>query len=129
MTIQTNLSRPTDLAMTAVWGLSLFGLIDSLFNYFWTGNGIHGSEGALLVIVSTLLLVLAVGIVLNRWGPRWLHVTLEVLASGPHTLQVRGHAAVLDGRLIELPPGPMAVLRSLARRPGVVVSRPGLVGA
>ena len=79
MTIQTNLSRPTDLAMTAVWGLSLLGLIDSLFNYFWTGNGIHGSEGALLVIVSTLLLVLAVGIVLNRWGPRWLHVTLEVL--------------------------------------------------
>jgi uroporphyrinogen-III synthase len=50
-----------------------------------------------------------------------------VLSSGPHTLQVRGHAAVLDGRLIELPPGPMAVLRALARRPGVVVSRPDLL--
>jgi uroporphyrinogen-III synthase len=50
-----------------------------------------------------------------------------VLTSGPHTLQVRGHAAVLDGRLIELPPGPMAVLRALARRPGVVVSRPDLL--
>jgi uroporphyrinogen-III synthase len=50
-----------------------------------------------------------------------------VLTSGPHTLQVRGHAAVLDGRLVELPPGPMAVLRSLARRPGVVVSRPDLL--
>jgi uroporphyrinogen-III synthase len=50
-----------------------------------------------------------------------------VLDSGPHTLQVRGHAAVLDGRLIELPPGPMAVLRALARRPGVVVSRPDLL--
>jgi uroporphyrinogen-III synthase len=50
-----------------------------------------------------------------------------VLTSGPHTLQVRGHAAVLDGQLVELPPGPMAVLRALARRPGVVVSRPDLL--
>ncbi|WP_138731736.1 uroporphyrinogen-III synthase [Modestobacter excelsi] len=50
-----------------------------------------------------------------------------VLTAGPHTLQVRGHAAVLDGRLVELPPGPMAVLRALARRPGVVVSRPDLL--
>jgi uroporphyrinogen-III synthase len=50
-----------------------------------------------------------------------------VLTSGPHTLQVRGHAAVLDGRLVELPPGPMAVLRALARRPGVVVPRPDLL--
>jgi uroporphyrinogen-III synthase len=51
-----------------------------------------------------------------------------VLASGDHTLQVRGHAAVLDGRLVELAPGPMGVLRALARRPGVVVSRPDLLG-
>ena len=79
MTTQIVRARPTDLAMTAVWGLSLLALIDSLFNYFWTGNGIHGSEGALLVIVSTLLLTLAGGIVLNRWGPGWLHVILEVL--------------------------------------------------
>jgi uroporphyrinogen-III synthase len=50
-----------------------------------------------------------------------------VLTSGAHTLQVRGHAAVLDGRLVELAPGPMAVLRALARRPGVVVSRPDLL--
>ena len=41
---------------------------------------------------------------------------------------MRGHAVVLDGRLVELPPGPMAVLRALARRPGVVVSRPDLLG-
>ncbi|GAA4749542.1 uroporphyrinogen-III synthase [Modestobacter marinus] len=51
-----------------------------------------------------------------------------VLHSGPHTLQVRGHAVVLDGRLVELAPGPMAVLRALARRPGVVVSRADLLG-
>ncbi|MCW2695704.1 MAG: Uroporphyrinogen synthase [Modestobacter sp.] len=51
-----------------------------------------------------------------------------VLGPGAHTLQVRGHAAVLDGRLVELAPGPMAVLRTLARRPGVVVSRAELLG-
>ncbi|WP_233492481.1 uroporphyrinogen-III synthase [Blastococcus sp. TF02A-30] len=52
-----------------------------------------------------------------------------VLAVGAHTLQVRGYAAVVDGRLVELPPGPMAVLRALARRPGTVVARPELVGS
>ncbi|WP_235927952.1 uroporphyrinogen-III synthase [Goekera deserti] len=50
-----------------------------------------------------------------------------VLAVGGHRLQVRGHAAVLDGRLVEMAPGPMAVLRALARRPGAVVSRPDLL--
>ncbi|RZU31564.1 uroporphyrinogen-III synthase [Blastococcus saxobsidens] len=50
-----------------------------------------------------------------------------VLTVGPHTLQVRGHAAVVDGRLVELAPGALAVLRELARRPGHVVARPDLV--
>ena len=52
-----------------------------------------------------------------------------VLTVGAHTLQVRGHAAVLDGRVVELPPGSMAVLRELARRPGHVVGRPELIAA
>ena len=52
-----------------------------------------------------------------------------VLQVGPHTLQVRGYAAVLDGRVVELAPGPMAVLRELARRPGHVVPRPELIGS
>jgi uroporphyrinogen-III synthase len=52
-----------------------------------------------------------------------------VLAVGAHTLQVRGHAAVLDGRVVELAPGSMAVLRELARRPGHVVGRPELIAA
>ncbi|MGY1832964.1 uroporphyrinogen-III synthase [Geodermatophilus sp. SYSU D01180] len=50
-----------------------------------------------------------------------------VLRVGDAALQVRGHAAVLDGRLVELPPGPMAVLRALAARPGAVVAKPDLV--
>ncbi len=51
-----------------------------------------------------------------------------VLRLGDLTLQVRGTAAVVDGRLVELAPGPMAVLRALARRPGTVVARAELVG-
>ncbi|HEY0510225.1 MAG TPA: uroporphyrinogen-III synthase [Blastococcus sp.] len=52
-----------------------------------------------------------------------------VLRCGDHSLQVRGHAALLDGRVIELAPGPMAVLRELARRPGQVVPRAELIGS
>ena len=50
-----------------------------------------------------------------------------VLQVGGHTLQVRGFGAVLDGRMIELPPGPIAVLRELSRRPGHVVPRSDLI--
>lgn len=52
-----------------------------------------------------------------------------VLEAGPHTLQVRGHAAVLDGRLVGLAPDPMAVLRALTRAPGHVVPQADLVAA
>ena len=51
-----------------------------------------------------------------------------VLWVGAHSLQVRGYGAVIDGRLVELAPEPMAVLRELARRPGVVVPRAELAG-
>jgi uroporphyrinogen-III synthase len=44
-----------------------------------------------------------------------------------HAVQVRGHAVVVDDRLVELAPGPLAVLRALAERPGVVVSGAELV--
>jgi uroporphyrinogen-III synthase len=50
-----------------------------------------------------------------------------VLELAGHSLQVRGYAAVVDGRLVELAPGSMSVLRALAERPGAVVSRPDLI--
>lgn len=59
---------------------SLLGFVDAIFNYFWTGNGIHGTAGALLVIVSTALLTIASGLIalgLLRW--RWLIVLFDVL--------------------------------------------------
>jgi uroporphyrinogen-III synthase len=46
---------------------------------------------------------------------------LSVVSAG-HRLQVRGHAVVIDGRLVPVQPGPLAVLRELARRPGEVMS-------
>jgi|GEM_PF-3047890 len=71
--------RPTDLAMTAVFILAVLGLIDAIFNYFWTGNGIHGSEGAVLVIVSTLLLAIAAALIERRWIRGWVRTLFEVL--------------------------------------------------
>lgn len=46
-----------------------------------------------------------------------------------HALELRGHAAVVDGVLRAVPPTPMALLRVLAARPGRVVSRAELLAA
>jgi uroporphyrinogen-III synthase len=68
-----------------------------------------------------------------RVGALVRHVTevfgerTTVLAVGGHRLEVRGSAVVADGCLRPVPPGPMAVLRALARRPGWVVSRADLL--
>ncbi|MFC7535303.1 uroporphyrinogen-III synthase [Actinoplanes sp. GCM10030250] len=53
-------------------------------------------------------------------------VTVQI--SG-HSLTLRGHAAVVDGELRPLAPGPMAVLRALATSPGRVLSRAALLQA
>jgi uroporphyrinogen-III synthase len=70
-----------------------------------------------------------------RLGALIRHVTEKladsapVLVSGGHRLEVRGSAVIVDGRLRPVPPGPMAVLRALARRPGWVVPRADLLAA
>jgi uroporphyrinogen-III synthase len=51
----------------------------------------------------------------------------RVLTVAEHRLEVRGSAVVVDGRLRPVPPGPMAVLRALARHPGRVVLRADLL--
>ncbi|WP_329259769.1 uroporphyrinogen-III synthase [Actinoallomurus sp. NBC_01490] len=45
-----------------------------------------------------------------------------------HTLELRGHGVLVDGRLRPVTRAPMAVLRALAERPGHVVSRTELCG-
>lgn len=68
-----------------------------------------------------------------RVGALVRHVTerladsVPVLMSGGHRLEVRGSAVIVDGRLRPVPPGPMALLRALARRPGWVVPRADLL--
>lgn len=49
------------------------------------------------------------------------------LAVDGRKLELRGHAVLVDGRVVELPPAPMAVLRALAEQPGRVMSRAQLV--
>lgn len=44
------------------------------------------------------------------------------LTAAGHRLELRGHAVVLDGRLLLVQAGPLAVLRALARHPGQVLS-------
>ncbi|NED99372.1 uroporphyrinogen-III synthase [Phytoactinopolyspora halotolerans] len=51
----------------------------------------------------------------------------RTLRAAGHELQVRGHAVLVDGVARELAPAPMAILRELVRRPGVVVSRADLL--
>jgi uroporphyrinogen-III synthase len=46
-----------------------------------------------------------------------------------HVLELRGHAAVVDGELRTVPPTPMALLRLLAARPGRVVPRAEMLSA
>jgi uroporphyrinogen-III synthase len=46
-----------------------------------------------------------------------------------HVLELRGHAVLVDGELRTVPPAGMALLRTLARRPGRVVSRAELLRA
>jgi len=80
---------------TAMWGVSLLALlalIDSIFNYISTGNGIHGTEGALLVIVSTLLLAIAAGVVAAGWVRGSVRIIVEILI----VLDILGTAAAAD---------------------------------
>jgi uroporphyrinogen-III synthase len=44
-----------------------------------------------------------------------------------HTMDMRGHAVVVDGRLVQLSSASMALLRELSEKPGHVVSRAGLL--
>jgi hypothetical protein len=65
--------------MSAVAVLSALAVFDSLFNYFWSGNGIHGTEGALLVVISTFLMLIAAVLIAARWIRGGLRAVFDVL--------------------------------------------------
>jgi uroporphyrinogen-III synthase len=54
---------------------------------------------------------------------------VRTLPVAGHRVEIRGHAAVVDGVLRPVPPAGMALLRALARRPGWVVGRGELLRA
>lgn len=56
-------------------------------------------------------------VLLTALPPRAVTVT-----SAGRRLELRGHAVVLDGQLVPVQAGPLAVLRALAHRPGEVLS-------
>lgn len=68
-----------------------------------------------------------------RLGPlvqllcRELPARVKPLPVAGHRVEIRGHAAVVDGELRAVPPAGMALLRCLARRPGWVVPRAELL--
>ncbi|MFF9801212.1 uroporphyrinogen-III synthase [Streptomyces rochei] len=53
----------------------------------------------------------------------------RVLPVAGHRLEIRGHAALVDGELRPVPPAGMSLLRALSRRPGWVVARAELLRA
>jgi uroporphyrinogen-III synthase len=70
-----------------------------------------------------------------RLGALARHVAEELprranrLYAAGHTISVRGACVVVDGDVRQLAPAPMALMRSLARQPGRVVSREDLLAA
>ena len=76
-------ARTFGRSLTLVWGavvlFSVLGFLDAVFSYFWTGNGIYGTEGALLVVISTLLMALAAWLIGARVAHGWVRTLLVVL--------------------------------------------------
>ncbi|MCQ4083858.1 uroporphyrinogen-III synthase [Streptomyces sp. RB6PN25] len=58
-----------------------------------------------------------------------LPLRARVLPLAGHQVEIRGHAVLVDGELRCVPPAGMALLRTLARRPGWVVPRADLLRA
>lgn len=60
---------------------------------------------------------------LVRQLAHWLPARAPVLALAGHAVQLRGHAAVVDGAVKRLSPNAFALMRTLMRQPGRVISR------
>jgi uroporphyrinogen-III synthase len=81
-------------------------------------------HGIPVVAPSRARLGALVRTIIKELPPRAVNVQVK-----GHDLTLRGHAAVVDGALRPLAPGPMSVLRALAAEPGRVFSRAALLRA
>jgi predicted ferric reductase len=74
------IGRATGIGNWVMVASSGAGLLLSTFNYVSSDNGIHGSVGALLVIISSALILivsLLMAFGLLQW--RWLRMVVDVL--------------------------------------------------
>jgi hypothetical protein len=101
--------RPPGYGLWLLATGALLALALSIFNYFWSGNGIHGSAGALLVIVSSaLMLGAAIFLHVAPLIAGWLGATLLTLialdiagtALAAYMLEAYGLLAVMAVALI-----------------------------
>jgi len=71
--------HPRQIAMWLLALISLLSLALTIFDYFDTSNGIHGTAGVMLVIVSTALMLIA-SLVIALWVHRgWVRGVLLFL--------------------------------------------------
>lgn len=68
-----------DLGVRILLVAAAAGLAIAIFNYLWHDNGIHGTPGALLVVISSALMVAASCALLFADMGRGLRATLIVL--------------------------------------------------
>ena len=85
------------------------GLAIAIFNYVWPNNGIHGSAGALLVMISSLLMVIAAAGLAsademrpNLRSSLVLLILLDILGTGlaAYMLEAHGLIAVMAVALV-----------------------------
>jgi hypothetical protein len=85
------------------------GLAIATFNYFWSGNGIHGTGGALLVVISSALmmgaaaaLAFADGLGRGLRGTLLVLIALDIIGTGvaAYFLEVDLLIAAMAGALI-----------------------------
>ena len=79
MTTTHHVEPVRDVGQSALLVLALLAFFDALFEYFNPGNGIHGSEGALLVVISTVLMVAAAALILFSVVGGELRTIFEIL--------------------------------------------------
>lgn len=78
----TDISRERRRPSFGTWLIgagAVIALALTIFNYFWRGNGIHGTAGAGLVVVSTALMVAAFLAVASLPMARWLRALFIIL--------------------------------------------------
>lgn len=83
-------SRPAlghGLVLLGVGSLISFGA--AVFDFVWTGNGIHGTAGALLVVISSALMLVASGALLfvptmarSLRGVLFLLIVVDIFGTG-----------------------------------------------